>query len=155
MILRLDVIFELAYLILVMYNASDYASLAFTVTIPLAIFFSIIFVREAIARESHILMVLFYCAQATLIGAVISILVFKDEYGDGIGAFFFTYWYAFAIYSKLRLEKKGCYNILTFTFIYLAIMALLFCLVRFIFLKKKIVVYLLTFLLLLFKYNHI
>jgi hypothetical protein len=106
MILRLDVIFELAYIILVMLNAGDYASLSFTVPIPLAIFFSIIFVREAIARESHILMILFYCAQATLIGAVISVLTFKDEYGEYLGAFFFTDWYAFAIYSKLGLKKR-------------------------------------------------
>jgi hypothetical protein len=105
MILRLDFIFELAYIVLVMSNLGDYASLGFTVPIPLSIFFSVIFVREAIARESHILMVLFYCTQATLIGAIIAVLSVKvDE--QLLGAFFFIDCYAFAIYSKLRLEKK-------------------------------------------------
>ncbi|KAI8891091.1 hypothetical protein K501DRAFT_281608 [Backusella circina FSU 941] len=102
MILRLNVIFELAYVALVMSNLGDYASLGFTVTIPIVIFLSIVLVREAIARESHLLMILFYCAQATLIATIIVILSVPVD-GLPLGAFFFTYWYAFAIYTLMAL----------------------------------------------------
>jgi hypothetical protein len=68
-------------------------------------------VREAIARESHVLMVTFLCIQTLFVLAVIITLSRSSDSGkaETIVHALFIEWYEFAIYCKYMLNLKGVY----------------------------------------------
>ncbi|KAI8891090.1 hypothetical protein K501DRAFT_205733, partial [Backusella circina FSU 941] len=95
LILKLDIFFELAFIIVltISFGSSEYFGIF--IPTPILTLISIIIVRESIARESHILMILSLLLQVEFIVAVTYFLFFRRVQSTA-SEFVFTDWYAFA-----------------------------------------------------------
>ncbi|KAI8886470.1 hypothetical protein K501DRAFT_331251 [Backusella circina FSU 941] len=113
LILKLDIFFEFIFLVLFMTatrTAYDRVILTNTyfilaIILCIAMLVSLPMVREAIARESHVLMGIFLCIQTLFVLAVIITLSRSSDSGkaETIVHALFIEWYEFAIYFVLSL----------------------------------------------------
>jgi hypothetical protein len=103
LMLKIDVFFELAFIIVltIAFGSAEYFGIF--IPTPILTLSSIVIARESIARESHVLMVLFIFLQLEFMGAVTYFLFFRRDVTTA-SEFVFTDWYAFAFFCKYHLD---------------------------------------------------